>query len=235
MSDPVRLAKRVAELKGCSRREADQYIEGGWVTVDGQVVEEPMARVRDQQVQVDPAASLLALLPITILLHKPAGAAPEVHPHLRASDDPSGVRALKRHFAKLVTPSVLPREASGLVVLSQDGRILRKLTEDAAVIEQELIAHVAGEATPAQVARLCQGLTFRGQPLPPAKVSVNSTGEGETRLRFALKGVLPEHVPGMCDAVGLRLLALKRMRLGRVSLGPLPVGQWRYLMPHERF
>lgn len=235
MSEPVRLSKRVAELKGCSRREAEQYIEGGWVTVDGVVVEEPMARVDDQKVKIDAAASLLALTPITILLHKPADAAPEVHPHLRAPEDPSGVRPLKRHFAHLVIPCPLPREASGLVVLSQDGRILRKLTEDAMTIEQELIAHVAGEATPQQVKRLCHGLTFRDQPLPPIKVSVNSTSEGETRLRFALKGVLPEHVPGMCEAVGLRLLALRRMRVGRVSLGGLPVGQWRYLMPHERF
>jgi 23S rRNA pseudouridine2604 synthase len=121
------------------------------------------------------------------------------------------------------------------VVLSQDGRILRKLTEDAGIIEQELIAQIAGEVTPEQVKRLCRGLTFNGQPLPPIKVSVNSASETETRLRFALKGVLPEHVPGMCDAVGLRLMALKRMRIGRVSLGPLPVGEWRYLMPHERF
>jgi 23S rRNA pseudouridine2604 synthase len=235
MSEPVRLARRVAELKGCSRREAEQYIEGGWVTVDGVVVEEPQSRVQDQKVEIDPSASLLALLPITILLHKPAGAAPDVAPNQRAKDDPSGIRALKRHFSHLVIPSALPREASGLVVLSQDGRILRKLTEDAATIEQELIAQVAGEVTPEQVKRLCHGLTFRGEQLPPIKVSVNSTGDAETRLRFALKAVLPEHVPGMCDAVGLRLLALKRMRLGRVSLGPLPAGHWRYLMAHERF
>ena len=235
MSEPVRLARRVAELKGCSRREAEQYIEGGWVTVDGLVVEEPQSRVQDQQVEIDPGASLLALLPITIVLHKPSDAAPEVHPNLRAADDASGIRALKRHFAHLVIPSALPREASGLVVLSQDGRILRKLTEDAATIEQELIAHVAGEVTPQQVNRLCHGLSFQGQPLPPVKVSVNSASASETRLRFALKGVQPEHVPGMCGEVGLRLIALKRMRVGRVSLGPLPAGQWRYLMPHERF
>ena len=235
MNEPVRLAKRVAELKGCSRREAEQYIEGGWVTVEGTVVEEPMSRVQDQVIAIDPDASLLALLPITILLHKAAGAAPDVAPNQRAKDDLSGIRALKRHFAHLVIPTPLPRDASGLVALSQDGRILRKLTEDAATIEQELIAHVVGEVAPEQVKRLCHGLTFNGQPLPPIKVSVNSTGEGETRLRFALKGVLPDHVPGMCDAVGLKLLALKRMRIGRVALGPLPVGQWRYLMGHERF
>lgn len=235
MTEPVRLARRVAEIKGCSRREAEQYIEGGWVTVDGQLVEEPMFRVQDQNVEIAADASLLALTPITLLLHKPGGAAPEVHPDQRAPDDLSGIRALKRHFSQLVIPAPLPREASGLVVLSQDGRILRKLTEDAATIEQELIAQVAGEATPQQVQRLCHGLTFNRQPLPPIKVSVNSASQQETRLRFALKGVLPEHVPGMCDAVGLRLLGLKRMRIGRVSLGPLPVGEWRYLMPHERF
>ncbi len=235
MTEPVRLARRVAEIKACSRREAEQYIEGGWVKVDGQLVEEPMFRVQDQAVAIAADASLLALTPITLLLHKPAGAAPEVHPDLRAPDDPSGIRALKRHFSQLVIPAPLQREASGLVVLSQDGRILRKLTEDAATIEQELIAQVVGEATPQQIKRLCHGLTFDRQPLPPIKVSVNSASQQETRLRFALKGVLPEHVPGMCEAVGLRLLGLKRMRIGRVSLGPLPVGQWRYLMPHERF
>ena len=235
MNEPVRLAKRVADLKGCSRREAEQYIDGGWVTVDGVTIEEPQFRVGDQAVAIDPAATLIALQPVTILLHKPPGAAPDVTPARRAGDDGSGIRPLKRHFRNLVIPAALPREASGLVVLSQDGRILRKLTEDAALIEQELMAQVDGEVTADQVRRLCHGLTFRGQPLPPVKVSVNSTGESGTRLRFALKGVLPEHVPGMCDAVGLKLLALKRIRIGKVPLGQLPVGEWRYLAAGERF
>lgn len=235
MSEPVRLAKRVAQLKGCSRREAEQYIEGGWVKVDGRVIEEPMFRVQDQEIAIDAWANLMAMLPVTMLLHKPVGAGPQLAPERQAKDDPSGVRRLKRHFNHLVIPTPLPAEASGLVVLSQDGRILRKLTEDAALIEQELIAQVAGAVTPQQVARLCRGLTFRGEPLSPIKVSINSGSETETRLRFALKGVLPEQIPGMCDAVGLQLLALKRMRIGKVSLGPLALGEWRYLMPHERF
>ena len=235
MTEPVRLAKRVAEIKGCSRREAEQYIEGGWVKVDGMTVEEPQFRVADQAVEIDSQASLLALTPITILLHKLAGEPPSVLPERRAKDDPSGIRALKRHFGQLVIPAPLPPPASGLVVLSQDGRILRKLTEDAATTEQELIAQVGGEVTPQQVQRLCHGLTFRDQPLPPVKVSVNSASETETRLRFALKGVLPDHVPGMCDAVGLKLLALKRIRIGKVPLGHLPAGEWRYLLDGERF
>ena len=235
MTEPVRLARRVAELKACSRREAEQYIEGGWVKVDGVIVEEPMVRVQDQDVEIDARANLTALLPITILLHKPAGAQPVAIPNQRANDDLSGVRMLKRHFNHLVAPAPLPPEASGLVVLSQDGRILRKLTEDAGIIEQELIAQIQGEATSEQLQRLCHGLTFRGEPLPTIKVSVNSASAAESRLRFAIKAIRPEQVPGMCDAVGLKLLALKRMRIGRVSLGQLPVGQWRYLMPHEKF
>jgi 23S rRNA pseudouridine2604 synthase len=235
MTEPVRLAKRVAEIKGCSRREAEQYIEGGWVKVDGQVIEEPMARVAEQAIEIDPDASLMTLQPITILLHKPAGATPTVTPQQRAGDDPSGIRALKRHFNHLVLPTPLPNAASGLVVLSQDGRILRKLTEDAGTIEQELIASVAGEVSEQQLRRLCHGLTFHNQPLPPTKVSLNSGNEAESRLRFALKGVAPDHVPGMCQAVGLRLLALKRIRIGKVPLGHLPLGQWRFLMDHERF
>src|SRR5450830_284825 len=71
-----RLAKRVAEMVPCSRREAEQYIEGGWVSVNGQVVEEPMFRVSDHRVEIDPDASLLELCAVTLLLHKPPGSMP---------------------------------------------------------------------------------------------------------------------------------------------------------------
>ena len=71
MTEPVRLAKHLAQMLNCSRREAEQYIEGGWVRVDGVVVEEPQHRVLDQKVELDPDASLLALTPVTLLLNKP--------------------------------------------------------------------------------------------------------------------------------------------------------------------
>ena len=69
----VRLAKRLAEQLQCSRSTAEQYIEGGFVTVNGVVVEEPQARVQNQSIVLLPGASLLALTPVTLLLHKPAG------------------------------------------------------------------------------------------------------------------------------------------------------------------
>ena len=125
----------------CSRREAEQYIEGGFVRVDGIVVEEPHFRVADQRVELDPGATTAALEPVTLLLHKPAGVHYEdvqqlLVPANRAADDRSGIRTVKRHFLQLRPLMPLPPAASGQAVYSQDGRILRKLTEDALQIEQ---------------------------------------------------------------------------------------------------
>jgi 23S rRNA pseudouridine2604 synthase len=125
----------------------------------------------------------------------------------------------------------LPPQASGLAVFSQDGRVVRKLTEDALAIEQELVAEVTGEAPPHGLGLLGHGLAFEGRPLPPVKVSWQS----ETRLRFALKGIAPGLVPWMCEQVGLHVTALKRIRLGRLPMAGLAPGQWRYLRPGERF
>jgi 23S rRNA pseudouridine2604 synthase len=236
MSEPVRLAKRVAALVPCSRREAEQYIEGGWVRVDGQVVEEPQFRVTDERVELDPGATAAAIEPVTLLLNKPAGMGYEealrlLTPENRSPDDHSGIRTVKRHLSQLTPLLPLPGAASGLAVFSQEPRVLRKLTEDALAIEQELIAQVAGDAAPDALALLCHGLTLRGRALPPIKVS----WQNETRLRFALKGIAPDHVPWMCEQVGLRVVSLKRIRLGRLPMAALATGKWRYLRPGERF
>ena len=138
---------------------------------------------------------------------------------------------LQRHFRQLECFTPLPTEASGLVVYTQDKRIARKLAEDIESLEQECIVEVAGEIAVNGLQRLCHGLSFNGRPLPPIKVS----WQNETRLRFALKGIRPGQIPAMCEAVGLRVVAIKRLRIGRVPLAKVPEGQWRYLQPWERF
>ncbi len=251
MNDSVRLAKRLAEMLACSRREAEQYIEGGWVSVDGVVVEEPQFRVANQTIALSPDASLLALTPVTLLLHKPAGQKKFYPPQNgkaaevqdsdelltvsnRWASDRSGIRPLKKHFssAELVTPLATP--ASGLVVFTTDWRVTRKLREDARVLEHEVVVEVTGEIKPGGLERLNRidhGFTYQGALLPPAKVSWQS----ETRLRFALKGEVPGQIAYMCESVGLTITAMKRLRVGRIPLSQLPPGQWRYLMPYERF
>jgi 23S rRNA pseudouridine2604 synthase len=248
MTEPVRLAKRLAEMLACSRREAEQYIEGGWVRVDGVVVEEPQFRVLAQTIEVDANASLLALTPVTLLLHKPAayeagldgpaGRAASAASLLTAShhfpDDSADLRPLKKHFSAQALATPLATPASGLVVFTQDWRIARKLKEDASVLEHEVIVEVTGALYPGGLARLNRidhGFTYNGALLPPAKVS----WQNETRLRFALKGERPGQIAYMCECVGLAVQAMKRIRVGRVPMSGLPAGQWRYLLPHERF
>lgn len=245
MSTPVRLAQRVAELFGRTRAEAEQFIRNGWVTVDGEVIEAPQHRVTDERVELDPEARLDAVEPATILLHKPAGfdaiegrspASVLVRPDTRWADDPSGVRVLRRHFQRLTPLVPMDTDASGLLVLTQDGRVWRRLTEDAALIEHEYLVEVSGDIAPYGLAKLSHGLTYNGRVLPACKVS----WQNETRLRFAIKDVQDGQLRAMCAQVRLNVLSIRRLRIGKVGLGksangPMPPGAWRYLPVGEKF
>lgn len=239
MTPPVRLSKRLVELTSCSRKEAELYIAGGWVMVDGQVVDKPQFMVSQQEkIEFDPEASLVPVTPVTILFHQPpvadidANAAQQlICADTRATDDPSGIHITKQHFARLKQGIALEKNASGLLIFTQDFRVARKLIDDAATIEQEYIVEIAGKLPPDGLKHLKHGLSFNGRALPPIKVS----WQNETRLRFALKGAQPGQIAHMCKSVGLQLLAMKRIRIGRISMAKLQPGLWRYLMPYERF
>ena len=245
MSEPIRLARRVAELAVCTRGEAEDYIRNGWVTVDGMVVETPQSRVTTEVVALDPAARKGPVEPATLLFHKPAGfdafsgigsAAMGIGPETRWAEDPHEQRVLQRHFERLTPLVPLEPEASGLIVLTQDGRIWRRLTEDAAQIEQEVLVQVEGRIAPYGLHKLGHGVVVHGRETAPCKVS----WQNETTLRFAIKGAVPGQVQAMCAAVDLTVKAIRRQRIGRMALGKgpsgaMPPGQWRYLPVGERF
>lgn len=242
MSDPShpsaeRLSRKVSDLAACSRAQAEQYIEGGWVKVDGEVVESPQFLVADQCVEVDPDARLETTEPATMLLHKPVGmgfadAASLVTEATRVEgDERRGMRTLQRHFAHLQPLMPLDDEASGLVVVSQDGRVARRLKEEGAKIEQEFLVEIDGQAGPYTLSRLARGLSYQGRVLPACKVS----WQNEIRLRFAIKDVRPGQLRDMCAQVGLRVVAIRRLRIGRIGLNKMPVGEWRYMPANERF
>lgn len=245
-TDGIRLAKRVAEQLGCSRAEAERYIANGGISVDGAVVEDPATRVLPSQtVLLLPGASMEEAPPVTILLHKPSGMNAGVgmrgasaleclgqetlvaglHASLRAP------RFLKRHLARLTLCTPIETDASGLVIYTQDFRVVRKLLDDGERVEHEYVVDVAGAIQEGGLALLNHGLVFNGKPINPMKVSWQSEG----RLRFAAKGVRPGQLEHMCAAVGLEVTDIKRLRVGRISMGALPQGQWRYLAEYERF
>ena len=210
------------------------------MSVDGRVIEDPAYPVTTETVAIDPAAHLETVEPATILLHKPVGydtisgrkaAAGLVQPDTRWAEDPSGVRLLERHFHRLTPLVPLDAEASGLMVLTQDGRVWRRLTEDGDEIEQEFVVEVSGDIAPYGLRKLNHGLHYNGRALPPCKVS----WQNEVRLRFALKGVQGGQLRDMCKQVGLDVVAIRRLRIGKVSLAKMPVGVWRYLPVGERF
>jgi 23S rRNA pseudouridine2604 synthase len=252
-SEGERLSKRVMQLRGCSRREAEQYIEGGFVSVDGVVVEEPQFRVSTQTVTLDSHASVMNLSAITIIVNKPVGwldglqEAPGgrkpsprnvrslLDPKHHSAHDASGVRQLKRHFHALEASVPLESGASGLVVFTQDFRTQRKLVEDMAFMEHELVVDVRGEVFPDDLRPIERALKDDRLRLPFAKVSVGSATPERSKLRMAIKGAHPGLAAYLCELAKFEILALRRIRLGRVSLSDLDEGTWRYLAPGEKF
>jgi 23S rRNA pseudouridine2604 synthase len=248
MTEPVRLAKRLAEMLSCSRSQAEQYIAGGWVRVDGRVVESPQQRVTNEKIELDRDASLLDSVPMTVLLHKPAGfdwgnelgrdrkpAVALLTEANRSRADKSGVRLLKRHLKDQESVTPLEFGASGLIVFTQDFPIKRKLWDDRATVENELVVNVTGEVTDAALNALNRPLIINDRPFLSAKVSVTTQADTTTGLRFAVKGGEPGRIATACERVGLAVVAMKRIRVGRVPMAGLEPGQWRFLLAHERF
>ena len=250
-----RLSKRISELGLASRREADEWIAAGWVRVDGEVVDTLGARVRpEQKIEIDPRARLAQAGLVTILLHKPVGyvsgqaedgyrpAVVLVTPENRWRGDPSRIDFSRAHLRGLAVAGRLDIDSTGLLVLTQDGRIARQLIGAESSVEKEYLVRVAwpdaprggppNEAFPADRLQLLRhGLSLDGVRLKPAKVS----WQNEDQLRFVLREGRKRQIRRMCEAVGLRVIGLKRVRIGSVVLGPLPAGQWRYLRSDESF
>ncbi|MCP8464914.1 RNA pseudouridine synthase [Pseudomonas sp. ZM23] len=228
MSEPIRLSKRLAELLPCSRREAELYIEGGWVTVDGMPVEEPQFKVEAQRIELLPGAVPEPLPPMTLLLNKPVGCSVEealalLNAEHRWSDDPCQQRVLRKHFRQQRPTTPLEDGASGLLVFTQNYGVTRKLMDDAARVEHEYVVEVSGGLDANALKKMTQGL--------PLKASWQS----ENRLRIAGKQVRPGLIGKLCRDAGLRVDSIRRIRLGGVAMAKLPLGQWRYLQPGERF
>ena len=240
----MRLSKRMAELGLCSRREADEYIERGWVKVDGAVVRVLGSRVLPgQAVTLDRKASDAQARRATILLNKPVGyvsgqaedgykpAVALVAGATQYAGDRSGLRFSPSVLRGLAPAGRLDIDSTGLLVLTQDGRIARQLIGGDGAIEKEYLVRVEGELSPANLARLNHGLLLDGKPLRPARVA----WQNRDQLRFVLREGKKRQIRRMCEIVGLRVVGLKRVRIGRVALGRLPEGQWRFLAADERF
>jgi 23S rRNA pseudouridine2604 synthase len=240
----VRVSKLMSEQGLCSRREADGYIERGWVFVDGERVAELGTRVYPtQKITLSAEARSSQLTRVTILLNKPIGfvsgqaegghrpAVTLIRADTRFPADRSPQRFSPAQLKGLAPAGRLDIDSTGLLVLTQDGRIAKLLIGDDSRIEKEYLVRVEGSLAESGLARLRHGLSLDGEPLRPAKVS----WQNEDQLRFVLREGKKRQIRRMCELVGLKVTGLKRIRIGSVKLGNLPIGTWRYLGDEERF
>jgi len=243
----VRVSKLLSERGMVSRREADDWIDAGWVKVDGKMAILGQRCAPDAVIDIDPRARQQQAKRVTILLHKPVGyvsgqaedghepAVVLVKPEHRWSGDKSRQTFHPGQLRGLAPAGRLDIDSTGLLVLTQDGRIAKLLIGDESRVEKEYLVRVAyrgeGRLPDEQLERLRHGLELDGVQLKPARVS----WQNEDQLRFVLREGRKRQIRRMCDLVGLDVLGLKRVRIGSIVLGQLPVGQWRYLDEFERF
>jgi 23S rRNA pseudouridine2604 synthase len=240
----VRVSKLLAERGVCSRREADSYIERGWVFVDGERISELGTRAApDARITLAPEARGQQASRVTILLNKPVGYVsgqpePGYEPAVVLIQPenqwrPEGDEPLfeSRHRRDLAPAGRLDIDSTGLLVLTQDGRVARQLIGDDSEVDKEYLVRVEGELIENGLELLNHGLTLDDVELRPAKVEwIN-----RDQLRFVLREGRKRQIRRMCELVGLHVVGLKRIRIGQVALGDLPVGQWRYLYEDESF
>jgi 23S rRNA pseudouridine2604 synthase len=247
--DLPRLSKVMAERGICSRREADEWISNGWVKVDGEIIETLGTRIRpDADIIISSYAQETQAENVTIILHKPVGyvsgqaeddyqpAIVLVHPDNQWQDDPllhtHQPKVFERRFLRGLAPAGrLDIDSTGMLVLTQDGRIARHLIGEDSNVEKEYLVRVEGQLTENGMQMLNHGLSLDGEKLKPAKVS----WQNEDQLRFVLREGKKRQIRRMCEMVGLHVVGLKRVRIGSINLGKLPVGEWRYLRPEEKF
>jgi 23S rRNA pseudouridine2604 synthase len=248
-TEQPRLSKVMAERGICSRREADEWIMNNWVMVDGVIIDKLGTRINpDAEIVISSYAHEVQAETVTIILHKPVGyvsgqaedgyqpAIVLVHPDNEWLDDPELNQLHQREFQRRYLNGLAPAgrldiDSTGMLVLTQDGRVARHLIGEESTVEKEYLVRVEGTLDDDGLKRLNHGLSLDGEKLKPAKVS----WQNEDQLRFVLREGKKRQIRRMCEMVGLHVVGLKRVRIGSVNLGKLPVGQWRYLRNDERF
>ncbi len=228
----------------CSRREADSFIERGWVYVDGEKITTLGTKVDpNQAIRLHKQALEQQARHITILLNKPVGyvsGQPEkgyppalslitYQTMFHAGQD--SLRHSPVRHTGMAPAGRLDIDSRGLLVFTQDGRIARQLIGADSNTEKEYLVRVRGKANNETLELLRHGLCLDGKPLRPAQVS----WQNKDQLKFILTEGRKRQIRRMCDEVGLEVTALKRVRIGNIRLGNLPVGKWRYLRPNEQF
>ncbi|MFL2859302.1 MAG: pseudouridine synthase [Pontiellaceae bacterium] len=239
-----RLSKIMASRGMCSRREADRYIERGLVTVNGVIIDQLGSKVSlDAEIELNTIAVKEQGRLSTFIINKPIGyvsSQPEDNHKpavslLNTQNRWTGDR-VRNSFTTYQLKGIAPAgrldiDSCGLLILTQDGRIAKQLIGEHSAIDKEYLVRVKGSLTDKDLKLLNYGLSLDGKKLKPAKV----IWQNRDQLRFVLQEGKKRQIRRMCELVNLNVVGLKRIRIGKIILGKLPEGKWRYLSNHEKF
>ena len=236
-AEPQRVNKWLASEGVCSRREAEELIANGLVSIDGAVVAEPGRKIeRGQTIEVADARGAPAK--ISVAINKPIGfvsSQPE-------GDQVPAARVLTKanligradpmptSRTSLAPLGRLDQDSRGLLLLSEDGVLAKAAIGEDSKLDKEYLVGVRGQINDRKLALLRHGLELDGRKLKPAQIDVVEPW----RIRFILNEGRKRQIRRMCELVELEVVDLLRVRIGPLWLGDLPEGKWRALTPAER-
>lgn len=227
----VRLQKFLADSGVASRRASERLIASGVVTVNGNAVTELGSKVdpdRDEiAVEGRPIRTRKKLY---VALNKPPG-------FLCSRTDPEERRVvgelLPREWSQLYTVGRLDRESEGLIFLTNDGDFCLKLTHPRYGVRKRYVAVVEGRLESSQIARFTQGVEHEGEILKADRVRLVDSNNSHSVVELELTQGKNREVRRLFEVLGHEVVQLRRVQIGSIKLGELPVGKWRVLTPAE--
>lgn len=241
MSDRIRLSKRLADLGICSRREADDFISRGLVLVNGEICKTLGTKVSESDtVELSKQAKEQMDEKVTIIVHKPVGYVsgqaedgyiPAIRLIVNENQYGPNKKNIARHHLKGLAPvGRLDIDSKGLLILTQDGVLARKIIGEDSKIEKEYVVKIDGDLTETEIKKLSTDFKLDGKKLKPVKITRMRSG----LYQFILIQGKKRQIRRMVEACGKTVLLLKRVRIGKLELGSLPEGSWRFLSKSEK-
>lgn len=227
----MRLQKYLAMSGVASRRASEKLIAEGHITVDGVRVTEMGTQVEENSVvAVDGKVVKLETQKYYVLYHKPAG-------EVTTASDPEGRATVLDKFrdfpARLYPVGRLDYDSEGLLLLTNDGELTKKMLHPSMEVEKVYLARVSNSLTYEEAGRLAHGVVIDGRRTSPAKVKILSDQGMYTDILITIHEGRNRQVRKMVETVGHNVVMLRRVRFGPITLDELPRGMWRELTPNE--
>ena len=232
MAKPERLQKYIARCGAASRRASEELILSGRVKVNKTVVTELGTKVDmdNDKVFLDEKLLLPEKKLYYVMLNKPKG-------YFATASDEKGRRTVTDLVAdvdaRLYPVGRLDCQSEGLLFLTNDGDFTYKMTHPTQHVPKKYQVVVSGNPELSDIKRLREGVDIGGYTTAPAKVELIKCEERTAQINITIKEGKNRQIRKMCEAVGLPVLRLKRVNIGGVALGNLPLGKWRHLTPQE--